>query len=131
MKRNTWYCTVITATYMFSNCIFSEHTCLLISHWQCWWRYPFRSKIVDQSKEILSIVQLLLLLTCFPAVFSERTCVLISVGHCWPRYWFRSKIFDKWKEIPGIMHSSLLHTCFLIVYFQSVPTCSSLSDKSW
>jgi len=69
----------------------------------------------------------LLLLTCFPAVFSERTCVLISVGQSW-QYRLRSKIVDKCKEILGIILLPLLPTCTPIVYFQSVPLCSSLLD---
>jgi len=103
MQRKTWHFTIITATYIFSKCVFSERTCMLISVWQCWRRNRFRCKIVDQCKEILCILQLSLLLTCFP--------------------------IDESKEILGILQLSLLLTCFPIVYFQSVPACSSLSDN--
>jgi len=81
-QRNTWYFTVISATYLFSNCVFSERTCMLISVGQCWWKNPLRIKIVGKCKEILGILQL-----------------------------------------------SLLRTCFPIVYFQSLPSCSSLSNN--
>jgi len=103
MQRKTWYFTIITATYIFSNCVFSERTCMLISVGQCWCRNQFRCKIVDQCKEILCILQLSLLLTYFP--------------------------IDESKEILGILQLSLLLTCFPIVFFQSVLACSSLSDN--
>ena len=80
MQRNNWYSTVITATYMFSNCVFSERTFLLISVGQCWRRNRFRSKIVDKCKEILAIVQLSLLLTCFTTVYFQRVPAFLSLS---------------------------------------------------
>ena len=80
MQRNTCYCTVITANHMFSNCVFSERTCVVISVGQCWWRDLFRSKIVDQCKEILGILQLSLLLTCFAIVYFQRVPVCSSLS---------------------------------------------------
>jgi len=70
MQRNTWYFTIITAMYMFSNCVFSECTCVLISVGQSW-RYRLRIKIVGKCKEKLGILQLSLLLTYFPIVYFQ------------------------------------------------------------
>ena len=80
MQRNTWYFTIITATNILSNCVFSEPTCMLNSVGHCLRRHQFRSKIVDNCKEILGILQLSLLRTCFQNFFFQSVPVFSSLS---------------------------------------------------
>ena len=67
MQRNTLYFTIIAATHMFFNCVFSERTCVLISVGQSW-QYRLRSKTVANAKKYL--------------VFYNYHCYLLTFQLC-------------------------------------------------